>query len=256
MAAKAISSVTSVSKASPAKPKNVAKSGVAPNPRVPSFHPALQFPDIRQEDRVLAQELINLLPADCRNRLKNFYVRYDKGMKSRGYANEDTVIILGTTPLSERRGVETHEMLGHFFDLGCLRGTAIAGASEFRDGNKPVWNNDPSLKFYRISWLNERVMKPGMLSKDFASGYAKSDAYEDVAESIAFYVLHRDAFEERAKKSKVMAEKLAWMKEYVMPGVDTRTLALSQYKGEGPVPWDVTKLSYVWQETQQLVAAQ
>jgi hypothetical protein len=70
---------------------------------------------------------------------------------------------------------------------------------------------DPSALFYSISWTEPTVLRSGMTSTSFASGYAATNQYEDFAEAFTLYVFHNTAFAERAKKNPVLQQKYDFM---------------------------------------------
>jgi hypothetical protein len=74
------------------------------------------------------------------------------------------------------------------------------------------------------------------------SGYAQTDAFEDFAETFTAYVLHRDAFEQRAKSNAAINAKLQWMKTNLP--ISANALGTSQYVWNGKIPWDATKLAF------------
>jgi hypothetical protein len=203
--------------------------------------------------RQIADEVLRLMPKPCRDTLKNFYVRYDNP-KQRGLAGKNTLILSGNVSNEEFRALLVHE-LGHVFDLSestaCLSGTAKSGESEFKDGNDKVYLDDPSVHFYRISWSNEKTTRAGSKPEDFVTGYASWDAFEDFGESMAYFVLHNDVFRERAKTNAALAAKYAWFQTYLFPnGIEVAT---TEHTWTGKVPWDATKLPYVWL-AQQMIA--
>ena len=119
-----------------------------------------------------------------RETLWDFPVVIDtKRVSPRGQVyNERVTLSSGMASIPEAAKVLVHE-LGHMIDIYYLRGTT-----------KTV---DPSLSYYSISWDEPTVMKSKASSKDFISGYAASNQYEDFAEAFAFYVFHSTEFEAR-----------------------------------------------------------
>lgn len=187
------------------------------------------------------------MPKQCHSTLKNFYVRYDTSGQ-RGVAGKESIVLDGSTiDDSEFRTLFVHEF-GHVLDLGCLQGTPETGESEFKDGNDIMWNDDPSLVFYRISWRLHNVQKADAKPEDFVTGYASWDIFEDIAESLTYYVFQREAFRERAETNAVIAKKLAWIETYVFPG--GKTIAEGRHQWTGEAPWDSTKLPYTWNSAQ------
>ncbi|MDD4628761.1 MAG: hypothetical protein PHE68_05210 [Candidatus Peribacteraceae bacterium] len=220
----------------------------APQTQTQTFPPVIDQLDIQLKHKIIATEVFDLLPDQCHGTLKHFYVRYEKPER-RGLAGKSTVIVDGTLPDDEFRAVLVHEMLGHLFELGCLTGTSQAGTSSFRDGSDPVFMDDPSLAFYRISWSDSKTRKQGGKVEDFVSGYAASDPFEDLAESMAYYILSRDAFVERARTNITIATKLKWMETFLpLNPVTANGVAF----WNGSVPWDATKLPYTWKGTTTL----
>src|SRR5581483_453011 len=106
----------------------------------------------------------------------------------------------------------------------------------------PLYNDAPVLSFFTIDWTTPNVMKAGATKADFVSGYAQSNIFEDFAETFAMYVLHRSAFEERAKTNAAIAAKLQWMETNIP--LSENSLGIDQYNWDKKVPWDVTKLPY------------
>lgn len=217
---------------------------VAPFPRVPAVLPIVKQATSRLEDQLLAQDIIKIMvPTGCIPRLKNFYITYGKKLASRGYAGVDTVIVDGDLPVNEKRALFFHEF-GHFVDEGCLNGSSRAGVSAYKDGDSTVWNDDPSVQFYAIDWTSENVKSVKANKADFVTGYAGTNVFEDLAESVAYYVVQPDAFRTRAKTNVALQKKLAWIEQYIFPG--GKRLAIGDDTGK-LIPWDSTKTAYNWQ---------
>ncbi|MFH0769837.1 MAG: hypothetical protein V1926_00490 [Candidatus Peregrinibacteria bacterium] len=208
--------------------------------RVQPFVPIVNQPDITFEDKLLASEVLRALPGECLPFLKRFVVRYDRP-NQRGLAGKSSIVIDGSVEENEFRSLLVHEF-GHVTDLGCLTGTSAMGASAFRDGNEIIWNDDPSVSFYAISWKSAKEKHPEARAEDFVSGYSASDAFEDFAETYAFFLLQRESFVQRAQSNRALAMKLRWMEDHI----PARTIASGSFRWRGDIPWDVTKLPYVW----------
>ena len=211
---------------------------------------ALDKPDIEMRHKMIANNVLMSLPETCRETLKNFYVRYQKP-EHRGLAGKSVMILDGTVPDEEFRALFIHES-GHNWDLGCLTGPADSGKSSFSDGDEAIYNNDPSVAFYQISWLTSEVQRSNARNEDFVSGYASYNIFEDFAESFAYFVLQNDAFAKRAQTNEVIAKKYVWFRDVLFKG-DIPQIASGKSTGAGKVPWDVTKLEYVWNETEKLI---
>lgn len=193
--------------------------------------------EILPHQRNVADTVLRTLPSACRNHLQHFVVVY-KDVQARGLGGKTTIVIDGTVADREFMGLLAHEC-GHVIH-GNLLGGAASGASGFRDGNDVFFRDSPAAAFFAVSWASERVMKAGLVDKDFVSGYAKSDAFEDFAETFTLFALHRSAMREQAKQSPVVAAKLQWM-EIFLP-LPENALGQSTYAWNGGVPWDATKL--------------
>lgn len=192
--------------------------------------------------RPLVAAVLGLLEPECLEQLRTFSVLYDHP-QHRGLAGKGVIFISGTVPDQEFIGLMMHEGLGHYRDITCVIGTPASGTSEFHDGDAAVYNDDPSVAFYRISWLNEKTRKPDALKGDFVTGYSyEADNFEDLAESVAYYMTQETAFRERAVKNAVLAEKLAWLGKY-MP---KKTNVATGSEWDGAITWDATKLGFTW----------
>ena len=190
------------------------------------------------------EEIGSYLPSSCQESIRNLYIRYDNP-KLRGLGGKSTVIVSGNLPLDEFRTVLAHEILGHALDLGCLTGKPSSGVTSFRDGSDLIFGDDPSVFFYRLSWSDAKTRLPESRDGDFVSGYARTDAFEDVAESIVFYLFHREEFRRVAAGNPILAAKFQWIETYAFPG--GQNYALSTYTwNESAIPWDATVLPYVW----------
>ncbi len=222
----------------PANPANAAN-------LVPSLLPIVDQPDIREREKIIANEVFRLMPAKCVAALKSFYVRYEPDAP-RGLAGKENMIVKGGLPEMEFRALLVHEF-GHVMDLGCLQGNSSAGTTSFQDGGEMMYADDPSVEFYGISWTAGNVQKPNVKPEDFVTGYASWDVFEDFSESLTYYVFQRDAFVERAKTNASIAAKLRWFETYVFPS--GKTIAKGVHTWTGEVPWDSTKLPYNWSLT-------
>jgi hypothetical protein len=207
-----------------------------------NVHPAINQKDIKTHHQRIANDAISLFPEVCQNQLKNFHVRYDNP-KNRGLGSKSTIILDGNVPDDEFRALFIHEF-SHLIDLGCLTGSKMSGASVFRDGGEIIYRDDPSVLFYQISWKTSLKKRKDVKDSDFVSGYSSWDPFEDLAESITYYVLQQDAFLARTKTSPFLKMKYYWIGRHVFPnGIYA---AEGEHVWRGVVPWDATKLAYDW----------
>ena len=220
-----------------------AKAVIRPKHRAAELLTVVRQPDIRAKHQKLADTVLRALPRYCRESLQNFYVSYDPTNTNRGLGGESTIFVTGLVPDKEFMALITHEC-GHVADLGGLRGTMDSGMTEFFDGTTPIYANDVSLRFYRISWTDAKTRKVGSKEKDFASGYATSDCFEDFAEAFAFYALQEKEFARLAKTNTILAQKYAFMRDIVF--ADSAPVGDGRFVRRNTVPWDVTRLPYEW----------
>jgi len=181
-------------------------------------------------------------PSKQISNLKNIVLDYDPNA-NRGLGGKN-IIIIRAVDMNEAEffGVMTHE-IGHNVDLGSLAELNQKKTSEFHDGNNPIYETDPSLQFYRISWTNEKTLKKNAGNEAFVSGYAMTDPFEDFAETYAYYVLHNKDFKSKTQNSDQMLKKYEFMKNIVFNGkeFDTGEYLKSNLTRQ---PWDITILSY------------
>jgi len=207
-----------------------------------SSKPTLAFldqPTITPHHKELATAVFLALPSGCRDNIRTFSILY-KDAKYRGLGGKTTIILDGSVNDTEFIALLAHEC-GHVIS-GNLTGNVASGNSAFWDGKQAFSQDAPVLSFFSASWENERTMKKGTKDADFISGYAKTDIFEDFAETFAAYVLQRPYLKERAKTSPAIAQKLAWL-EQNLP-LSEEVIGKTTYAGTKKVPWDVTKLPY------------
>jgi hypothetical protein len=211
-----------------------------PAPAAPAYLPAVDQPTITENHKKIATAVLNALPAGCRDNLKNFSVLY-KGATRRGLGGKTTIILDGSVPDGEFAALLVHEC-GHVIGAN-LAGSATSGDSGYRDGAQVFYKDSPMVAYWSLGWTATGARKAGLKDGDYASGYAKSDQYEDFAETFALYALQRDEFLERAKTSAIMASKLDWMDKHLP--LAAGTVGVGSDAGTGTVPWDVTKLAFL-----------
>lgn len=194
--------------------------------------------------RALVGGIMGMLDDACLEKLETFVVMYDS-RKRRGLAGKGVILIRGDVPDKELAGLLIHEGLGHFRDITCITGTEESGASAFRDGDDAIYNDDPSVAFYGISWVDGKTRKTGAKREDFVTGYAyEGDNFEDLAESVTYYMTREGDFRLRAASNAILARKLVWLETH-MP--KTRSVAESgRPSWDGIIAWDATKLAFTW----------
>ncbi len=215
-----------------------------PNHRASDLLAVVDQEDIQPKHRILADKVLRALPSECRDNLRQFFVTYEQNPKNRGLGGESTIIVTGNVPDNEFMALVVHEC-GHVTDLGGLRGSNNATATAFADGATRMYANDPSVKFYSLSWADAVTTQKKSFAKDFVSGYAQSDPFEDFAETFAFFALHQNEFKIIAKRSRILQAKYDFMQRVIFAGEAQIAEGRSISKSKG-IPWDVTKLPFEW----------
>jgi hypothetical protein len=165
----------------------------------------------------LVYRTFSVMPMETVSKVKNLTFYYNS--KGRRGLGGGSTIILRCQNIADRElvSVLVHE-LGHIQDTGVMNGNFWAGKSSFMDGAAPVYLDDPSLEFYRISFLDESTRKSTATDSDFVTGYAKTDPFEDFAETYNFYLLQGPAFREMLEESQSLQKKYDFMREVVFAG--------------------------------------
>lgn len=182
---------------------------------------------------------LKTLPTTHTRNLDTLEVRNTKHI-SRGMAN-DKKIILHTRSIDTEKeliSIFIHEM-GHVVDLGKLIGTS-GDFTNFKDGKKYLRSDDPSIRFYTLSWKDATTLIPQRSKKDFVSGYAMSNCFEDFAESYLYYRLHGEKFRRKMMDSPILRKKYTFLRFQVFNGLE--------FQKDKPSPktvdhiWDATLL--------------
>ncbi len=189
--------------------------------------------------KALIENTLIALPENLTTSLDEMKLFFSK-RNPRGLSNSHLIELrCGSLSENEIVAVFVHE-LGHIVDLGKLKGSGFA-PSGFADGSLKIPADDPSVKFYKLSWRNEREQKFLAERKDFVSGYAMSDPFEDFAESFNFYVLHGKDFRAIKKESSVLAQKYDFLKNEVFEGVEFES---ERNTKNGKRVWDSTLVKF------------
>lgn len=101
---------------------------------------------------------------------------------------------------------------------------------------------DISDDFYNISWEKTKVIKAWFSEKDFVSGYAMTNKYEDFAETFIYFVLHNKDFLEKTKKSEILEEKYNFLISYIFRSGEFQDSDFSENNKVKDYYWDITKI--------------
>ncbi len=191
----------------------------------------------------LVYQTLQALPDGIARNLKDLTL-YFTNTGRRGLGGGSTIILrCKNVTDKELVSVLVHEM-GHIEDTGELNGNFWTGASEFKDGKNAIYIDDKSLDFYRISFTDEKTRKANSSDLDFVSGYAKTDAFEDFAESYNFYLLHGDKFRMMAGANEKLMKKYEFMRDIAFSGKEYENDASTNSGSNKRRSFDVTVLDY------------
>lgn len=129
--------------------------------------------------------------------------------EKRGCANHNMVVLNAFMIKSpwEFAYTLTHE-LGHVLDLGVLEWSRSSYDSDYTEFGQEVFRvDDPSLDYYALSWMSEKVRKKWAKRQNFCSLYAMTNMFEDFAECLLMYQDYHYAFKFLAKEDKVLRQK-------------------------------------------------
>ena len=119
-------------------------------------------------------------------------ITIDFSQTRRGYAWHRIILINAWSIKSNKEflNVLTHE-LGHILDLGVLNWKSLKKDKSYTEFWEAVFSiDDPSIDFYEISWLTEKIRRGWQTYKQFVSWYWMTDPFEDFAESFNTYMNH------------------------------------------------------------------
>jgi len=143
-----------------------------------------------------------ILSAPFKDKFLEFKIElYKNKADVRWKMKDKTIKIFWVNDLSDEEflWVFIHE-LAHYLDLYFLEKKVFRDISDI---------------FYNISWDNTKIVKKWLWLKDFVSGYAMTNKYEDFAESFVYYVLHNKDFLNKTKNSNILKEKYDFFWKYI-----------------------------------------
>jgi hypothetical protein len=168
--------------------------------------------------KALIENTLSVLPEHLTASLDSMKLFFAK-RNPRGLSNSHLIELrCGSLSEAEIVSVFVHE-LGHIVDLGYIQGRSSTPSS-FNNGKLKIPADDPSVRFYELSWKDKKTQKYSAERKDFVSGYAMSDVFEDFSESFNFYVLHGEDFRAIKNESRILAQKYDFLKEEIFQGLE------------------------------------
>lgn len=168
-------------------------------------------------------------------------------VKSRWYSSRNSIVLDVKSMKSYQEFIQVliHE-IGHIVDFTHLIGDPLTSKdttfTEF--GRAVFFVDDPSLVFYAYSRSDEYTRAQNTSYKDFVSGYGMTDPFEDLAESINFYMYYHHIFKRLSSQSNVLLLKYQFLEElfggrYINDGLKKASLFSSdkwEYR-----PYDTTR---------------
>lgn len=188
----------------------------------------------------LVTQTFALLPAEHVTSVHHLILDFDPEAR-RGLGGDNT-IILRCVGMDEKEliGVLVHEV-GHVVDTGLLETDTTGTATTYLDRGQIVFDTDPSVPFYSFNWIDSENWLGE--KADFVSGYARSNPYEEFAESYAMYVLNGQLFKEYADENPTLRGKYDYLKDVVFSGFEYE-LPKTTTKGAFERVYDITRLDY------------
>ncbi len=155
---------------------------------------------------------------------------YKKKEKIRGKFYNNTIQMYGISELNTQEilSVFIHE-LWHYFDIIYLEKQVLYDVSDL---------------FYTLSWSDINIMKAGGEKKDFVSGYAMTNKYEDFAESFLYYILFNDDFRQKAVESEILQKKYDFFSRKIFRNDEFKKTNFRLTDKIEPYYWDTTKIIF------------
>jgi hypothetical protein len=197
--------------------KKLADLGITLHPGKEYLKTSSDNPAGTKKCAALVYKTLKAMPEETTGQLKNLTLYFTPDGR-RGLGGGSTIILrCQNISDGELASVLVHE-LGHIQDTGVMKGNYWVKESEFKDGKSSIYQDDPSLGFYRLSFSNETTLKKSATEDDFVSGYAMTDPFEDFAETYNFYVLHGENFRTIMKDNNILRKKYIFMRDTVFHG--------------------------------------
>lgn len=195
-----------------------------------AYHPAILENYLQSNDWVIAikQTLYSdIFSSKDMNFLLEFYKKKEK---IRGKFYNNIIQMYGISQLNKNEilSVFIHE-LGHYFDIVYLEKKVLFDVSDM---------------FYQLSWIDINIMKAGLNTKDFVSGYAMTNKYEDFAESFTYYVLFNDDFREKASQSDILQKKYNFFSSKIFRNDEFKKTNFRTTDKIEEYYWDTTKINF------------
>lgn len=187
----------------------------------------------------LIAQTFAILPAEHTAAIHHLILDFNPEAR-RGLGGDNTVIIRCVNmDEQELMAVLIHEV-GHVVDTGLLK-TDTGAASAYLDRGQTVFDTDLSIPLYSFNWVNSENWVGA--KSDFVSGYARSNPFEEFAESYAMYVLNGQLFKEYAALNSNLSAKYDYLKDVVFGGFEYNLPKTTQ-KGASTRVYDITRLDY------------
>lgn len=164
----------------------------------------------------------------------------------RWYAWHDLIVfnVQNIKNFSEFYQVATHE-LWHILDLWVIQWNSQQYNSDYTEfWEVAFFDDDISLDYYKISWINENTKKWESSFKDYVSWYWMTNPFEDFAEAMNMYLNNNELFASMSSESDVLSRKYDFMKRLFAWWYTYRSLSgVKSLKQSNRRPWDSTRLS-------------
>ena len=194
-----------------------------------NFFPSYIADQKSLENKLRATQILLNSEIFSRHKIDVTLELYEKKSSVRGTFQHKKIQIFWVKYLSDEEyfAVLIHE-LGHYLDVNYFEKKVLF---------------DLSNRFYDYSWDSSKVKKAWVSGKDFVSGYAMTNKYEDFAETFIYFVVYNQDFLTKSQDSDILAQKYNFFSEYVFP--DNSFVGTSFWKEKvQSYYWDITKIDY------------
>lgn len=168
----------------------------------------------------------------CRETVAKLVSKYDpfiKGLEKitihkrldmrRGLANSKTIQIRCLKDIVEFENIFIHE-LGHVVDLNFLKGGELDFSDKFILFGSPISLDDPSIRYYDISFDTTDNIKSSGNYRDFVSGYAQENVFEDFAETFLMYIKYGSELRDLIVDNNELERKYVFIRDNVFDGYE------------------------------------
>ena len=164
----------------------------------------------------MLQILNDYLDTNIQEKLQYVKLFEDTSPGSRRWSATTSYIRMNTWKIDspkEFRQVLTHEF-GHIIDFAVITWFAKTKDTRYTEFWRARWPvDDPSIDYYKISWLDESTRRSSANFRDFVSGYGMRGMYEDKAEFNNLWLNHHAYLRSLVRWNDILEAKYAYFED-------------------------------------------